>query len=57
MQVSLYSWNSSQTAETIAKAGTTQQASERLEEERELERIRQRELAEKKARILKASSR
>nr|XP_054752328.1 protein timeless homolog [Lytechinus pictus] len=46
-----------QSPESIAKAGRVQHASERLKEEKELEKIRQREMLEKKARLLKASGR
>ncbi|XP_071489964.1 protein timeless homolog [Diadema antillarum] len=46
-----------QTPESLAQAGTSQQASERQREARELEQLRQREMAEKRARIMKASGR
>ena len=47
----------SQTPEQLAKAGITRASSEKQKDEEELERARQRELAEKKSRVLKGSAR
>ncbi|XP_072020658.1 protein timeless homolog [Amphiura filiformis] len=46
-----------QTPEQLAKAGITRASSEKQKDEQELEMARQREIAEKKARVLKGSGR